>query len=95
MTAQEAFDLGLINKILPHDDLIPYAKEMALKLIPPGGPGLAVRLTKRAFHQPYIEAVAKSLDLENEGLNKAVMTKDFTEATLARKEKRDPVYRGE
>ncbi len=95
MTAGEVFELGLINKILPHDELIPYAKEMALKLIPPGGPGLAVRLTKRAFHQPYVEAITKSLDVENEGLNKAVTTKDFTEATLARKEKRDPVYRGE
>lgn len=95
MTGREALELGLINKILPHDELIPYAKEMALKLIPPGGPGLAVRLTKRAFHQPYVEAVGKSLDMENEGLNKSVMTKDFTEAGLARKEKRDPVYKGE
>ena len=95
MTAREGFELGLINKILPHDELVPYAKEMALKLIPPGGPGLAVRMTKRAFHEPYIEAITKSLDVENEGLNKAVATKDFTEAVLARREKRDPVYTGE
>ncbi len=95
MTAQEVFELGLINKVLPHDQLLPYAKEMALKLIPPGGPWMAVRLTKRAFHQPYVEAVAKSLDVENEGLNRAVTTQDFIEALQARKEKREPVYKGE
>jgi enoyl-CoA hydratase/carnithine racemase len=35
--AQQMFELGLVNKILPHDQLIPYAREMAMKLIPPGG----------------------------------------------------------
>ena len=93
-TAEKALEMGLINKILPHDDLIPYAKEMALKLIPPGGPGFAVRLTKRALHQPYIDAMSKSLDIENAGLNQSITTKDFAEAAIARKEKRDPVYTG-
>lgn len=94
-TAKEALQMGLVNKILPHDELIPYVKEQTLKLIPPGGPGLAVRLTKRALHQPYINAMKTSLDIENAGLNKAVTTSDFMEANNARREKRDPVYKGE
>jgi hypothetical protein len=68
---------------------------MAQKLIPPEGPGLAVKLAKRAFHKPYIDALAAALDAENVGLNQGVMTYDFGEALKARKEKRPPVFRGE
>ena len=40
ITARELFDLGLINKVLPHDQLLPYARERALKLVPPQGAGI-------------------------------------------------------
>ncbi|HMK64405.1 MAG TPA: enoyl-CoA hydratase/isomerase family protein [Thermodesulfobacteriota bacterium] len=94
ITAQELFALGLINKVLPHDELMPYARERALKLIPPQGAAYAVRLAKRAIHKPMIEAVTKALDLENQGLNEAFKTGDFLEALMARKEKRIPAFKG-
>lgn len=94
ITAQELFDLGLINKVLPHDQLLPYARERALKLIPPQGAGYAVRLAKRALHKPLLQAVTTALDLENQGLNEAFKTGDFLEALVARKEKRAPAFKG-
>ncbi len=94
LPAPKLCDMGLVNKVLPHDELIPYAKKMALKLIPPQGAGLATRLAKQAFHKPLIEAVTKALDIENEGLNKTIASADFWEALAARKEKRDPVFKG-
>ena len=93
--AQQALEWGWVNDVLPHDALLAHARGMALKLIPPEGPGLAVKLAKRAFHKPYMDAIAKALDAENEGLNQGVMTYDFGEALKARKEKRSPVFRGE
>jgi 2-(1,2-epoxy-1,2-dihydrophenyl)acetyl-CoA isomerase len=95
VTAQEALAWGWVNDVVPHERLLPHAREAAMRLIPPEGPGLAVRLTKRAFHRPYIDAVAKALDAENEGLNQGVLTHDFGEALMARKGKRAPVFRGE
>ena len=94
VTAQKAYDMGLVNKVLPHEELLPYAEEAALKLIPPNGPSMAVRLTKRAFHQQLNGEIQRALDEENIGLNQAFTSEDFQEAVMARIEKRDPVYKG-
>jgi enoyl-CoA hydratase/carnithine racemase len=94
LSAQELLQLGLVNKVLPHDDLIPYAREMALRLIPPQGAGYAVRLTKRILHKSLIEAVTQALDRENQGFDEAVSTQDFSEAITARMAKRQPVFKG-
>jgi enoyl-CoA hydratase/carnithine racemase len=92
--ARELFDLGLINKVLPHDQLLPYARERALKLVPPQGAGYAVRMAKQALHQPLLVEVTTALDRENKGLNEAFGTADFVEALTARIEKRAPVFKG-
>jgi 2-(1,2-epoxy-1,2-dihydrophenyl)acetyl-CoA isomerase len=94
LDAHKLFELGLVNKVLPHDELLPYATQMAAKLIPPKGAGLAVSLTKRAMHKQLIEAVTHALDNENEALNKTFSTTDFFEAIGARKEKRAPIFKG-
>ena len=94
ITAQQMFELGLVNKVLPHDQLIPYAKEMALKLIPPAGAWMAIRTAKRALHKPLLKEITEALDKENEGLNQAFGTEDFREALKARMEKRQPFFRG-
>ena len=93
-TAQQLFELGLVNKVLPHDELIPYTYERALKLIPPQAAGWAVRECKRTLHEPLLKAITTALDRENVGLNRAFTTADFTEALLARMEKRAPIFHG-
>ena len=92
--AAELAGLGLVNKVLPHARLLPYAREMALRLIPPLGAPLAVRWTKQILHQPLVEAVSRALDRENEVLNKAFGTSDFFEAVAARLERREPAFKG-
>ena len=94
LNADKLFELGLVNKVLAHDELLPYATQMAAKLIPPQGAGLAVSLTKQTMHKPLIEAVTQALDNENEALSKTFSTTDFFEAVTARKEKRAPVFKG-
>jgi enoyl-CoA hydratase/carnithine racemase len=93
-TAQQLFELGLVNRVLPHDELLPYARERALKLIPPQAAGWAVRQCKRTLHEPLLKDITTALDLENVGLNQAFTTSDFTEALMARMEKRPPVFKG-
>ena len=93
--AEEAKQMGLVNDVLAHDELMAHVHAAALKLIPPQGAGLAVVATKKALNTPLIEYYEKALKLENEGLLKAATTKDFFEGMIARKEKRAPVYKGE
>jgi 2-(1,2-epoxy-1,2-dihydrophenyl)acetyl-CoA isomerase len=92
--AKQALEWGLINKVLPHDELLPYAYDMAQRIIPPQGPGFSVRLAKKAMHERLFDTVSDSLDQENIGLNKGVATEDFIEAIVARQEKRPPVFKG-
>ena len=92
--ARELLKLGLVNRVLPHDQLMPFCRDRALKLVAPQGAELAVRAAKRILHKPFIDAVAAALDRENEALNRGVATADFREAFAARMEKRPPVFRG-
>lgn len=95
LPASTLYDMGLVNEVVAHEELLAHAKQMALKLIPPLGAGLAARLAKKALHGPLIEAVTRALDAENEGLNQTIASADFWEAIAARKEKREPVFKGE
>jgi len=92
--AARAYELGLINEVVPHDELLAHAREAALKLIPPAGPGMAVRLTKRALHRQLNGEIQRALDEENIALNESINSEDFMEAITARMQKRPPVYKG-
>ncbi len=94
ITAQKAYELGLVNKVLPPDELISYSREQALKLIPPKGPSLSLKLMKKTMHAYFREILERTLDLENKALRKAFTSKDFNESMKALKEKRDPVFIG-
>ena len=94
ISATEAVELGIANKVLPHDELLPYARERALKLIPPQGPALSIREMKRCLHQPHIDALSEALDQENAALAKLMATEDFVEGMMARVERRAPVFKG-
>jgi 2-(1,2-epoxy-1,2-dihydrophenyl)acetyl-CoA isomerase len=95
ITASELEQMGLINAVLPHDALLPHARNIAESLIVPQGAELAVRWTKEIMHRPLVEAVTRSLDLENEALAKALGSADFWEALAARAGKRAPVFKGQ
>ena len=94
MTAQEAERLGLINKVLPKEKLMPYARNQALRLIPPKGPSLSIKLMKKTMHTYFRDFIETQLDLENKMWTKTIRSKDFGESLKALKEKRDPTFLG-
>jgi enoyl-CoA hydratase/carnithine racemase len=94
INAQEAYDLGLVNKVLPNKELMPFVREQASKLIPPKGPSLALKLMKKTMHDYFYDILARTLDLENEGLRALFKTHDFRESLKALGQKRDPNFKG-
>lgn len=94
ISAQEAFELGLINKVLPSDKLLQFARNQALKLIPPKGPTKSITLMKKTMHSYFKPILDQTLDLENRGLRKTFRSKYFRESMNALKEKREPKFIG-
>jgi enoyl-CoA hydratase/carnithine racemase len=92
--AQQLVDLGLANKVLPHDELMNYTRERTLQLIPPLGPSLSIREMKRSMHAPHLEDISRALDEENAALAALMKTEDFAEGLMARVERRTAVFKG-
>jgi enoyl-CoA hydratase/carnithine racemase len=92
--AQEAEKLGLINKALPPEELMPYVRQQAEMLIPPKGPSMALKLMKKSMHDYYRQILSDTLDRENEALQAAFKTHDMRESTKALMQKREPVFKG-
>jgi len=94
MTAYDAEKLGLVSKVLPKEELMPYAREQALRLIPPQGPSLSIRLMKKTMHLYFREIIETQLNLENKMWSKVIRSKDFGESLKALKEKRETDFIG-
>lgn len=89
--AAEAFSLGLINRVVPRDQLLQTAREMA-EAIAKNGP-LGVQAAKRAINAGL--GMEAGLAAELEAYRTIIHTKDRLEGLRAFAEKRAPVYRGE
>lgn len=91
--AQRAKEMGLVWKIVPHDDLIAEARQLADRLCQSAP--LAVRATKevavRARHLPWVEAVRFGETMRMVASN----TADATEGRAAFREKRAPRWQGQ
>ena len=89
--AQEAYRIGLVNKVVPLEKLMPTAKEWA-ETICRAAP-LAVRAAKEAMIRGYSMTLEEGLRLENSLIAFTFGTEDFIEGTAAFAEKRKPEYK--
>jgi enoyl-CoA hydratase len=60
MTAAQALDYGLANRVVPDGESVPGARALALRLAKL--PAQAVRETRRALNQPLLARVDAALD---------------------------------
>jgi len=92
LKAEEAYDLGIVNKVVPHEELMAEAMKWAETIAQ--APQLTVRLDKKLlraadkndyYQQAELEAMYQVLTWTSE---------DFKEGCLAFQEKRKPVFKG-
>ena len=90
--AQEALDLGLVNRIVPKEELDAHAhqwaKELALKS------PLALQIAKSAYYQSEDMAYDKQFTYMNEAFARLCTTADAKEGVAAFFEKRKPNWQG-
>ena len=90
--AREAYRVGLVNKVVPLDELMTEAKSLA-EIICEAGP-LAVRTAKEAMMRGLGMSLEDGLRLESD-LQKYIMsTRDAEEGFAAFREKRKPKWQG-
>lgn len=90
--AEEALEIGLVNQIVPGEELLAAAKEMAgqIAALPP----LALAVSKRALHQGAENDFDAAVQTETFGLDYLFKTQDHKEAVAAFLEKRSPKFQG-
>jgi enoyl-CoA hydratase/carnithine racemase len=90
LKAQEALALGLVNRVVPHEELdeaaLRWAEELAAKS------PIAVQIAKSAFYQAEDMDYAKQFSYMNEAFARLCTTDDAKEGVAAFLEKRNPVW---
>ncbi len=92
ISAKEAADFGLVNRVVPAADLDRFVDDWAAKLA--AGPPIALAQTKRMLNNSFEVTLEQAL--EDEGWSQTVNfgTQDTNEAVTAFVEKREATFRG-
>jgi E-phenylitaconyl-CoA hydratase len=91
INAQEAYRIGLVNQVVPPDQVMPTAMKWAELLCVPAP--LAVRAAKEAMYKGSSLSLDEGLELEWALERYIFGTEDFTEGTEAFKGKRTPQFK--
>lgn len=90
--AQNAFRLGIVNRVVPAAQLEAEAKSLAQKISQ--GPPVSIRAIKRALFGAEKTALAKALEHEVQEQIRCYLSEDCSEGIRAFFEKRSPKFQG-
>ncbi len=88
--AEDALAMGLVNRVVTPEELMPLAQEWAARLA--RKPALALRLAKRAIQQSLGSSFDEMLDYETAAQRACFESADALEGVRAFVEKREPNY---
>ena len=92
ISAEQAAEFGIVNKVIPHDKLDSEAKDWADRLA--AGPPLALAMTKRMLTLNASNDFKSALEAEGLAQTINFYTQDTKEAVAAFLDKRDPKFQG-
>jgi enoyl-CoA hydratase/carnithine racemase len=89
--ANEAYCIGLINRVVPPEKLMDTAREMANNICQMGS--LAVRMAKEAMLKGINMPLEYGLEFKNTLVGHVTSTDDYLEGVKAFVERRKPVFK--
>lgn len=92
ISAVDASEMGLVNRVLPDSELDAFVDGWARRLA--AGPPIALALTKRMLNNAMNVTMEEALDDEGAAQTVNFGTKDTIEAMSAFTEKREPKFKG-
>ncbi|MGI6412866.1 MAG: enoyl-CoA hydratase/isomerase family protein [Syntrophomonadaceae bacterium] len=92
LNAQEALQIGLVDKVVPVDELISEANKLASAFI--DLPPLTLKMAKAAINRGIEMPLNDALEYEAQCATLLITTEDRLEGMKAFVEKRKPVFRG-
>ncbi|MEQ4716861.1 enoyl-CoA hydratase-related protein [Nonomuraea sp. B19D2] len=93
LDAARALELGLVTRVVPADDVLKTAQELAVRLA--HGATLAYAATKRALAYAATHSLSDSLAMEADLQDECAATQDHQNATRAFLAKERPTFRAE
>jgi len=92
LSATDAEEFGLVNRVVPHDELDGYVQAWAERLA--AGPPIALGLTKRLLNDSHSRTLQEALEAEAMAQSITLQSRDTADAFAAFVEKRDPRFEG-
>ncbi|RME43709.1 MAG: 2-(1,2-epoxy-1,2-dihydrophenyl)acetyl-CoA isomerase [Chloroflexi bacterium] len=92
VSAEEAERIGLVNRVVPHNELMDATMALARQLAQ--GPTKVIGMTKRALNRSWLVDIEEALDYEGELQELARATEDHHEGVTAFLEKRPAKFTG-
>ncbi|MBC7246673.1 MAG: enoyl-CoA hydratase/isomerase family protein [Actinobacteria bacterium] len=90
--AHRAYELGLVNRVVPPQRLMEEAMELARRLA--AGPTRAIGMMKRMLNRSFENDLGTCMDLEATYQGIAVSTEDVMEGVTSFLQKREPRFKG-
>ncbi|HKV53803.1 MAG TPA: enoyl-CoA hydratase-related protein [Candidatus Binataceae bacterium] len=91
--AQEALRMGLVSRVLPHDELMPAARALAVEVATQCSP-LGISYAKRFIYEHLFTDLATALRDEDKTVEIMLRSNDFKEGVQSFLEKRAPRFTG-
>jgi enoyl-CoA hydratase/carnithine racemase len=92
ISAKEALELGIVNRVVANTEIDAFVDDWARRLA--AGPPIALSMTKKLLNQGLHVSIEQAVEAEAQAQTVTFGTADTAEALAAFAQKRDPEFRG-